>query len=59
MHPYLTNQMSRQRAADMHAAAERARMLRRPRVLRGSVRHRAGWTLIEIGLRVAGTSSGA
>jgi hypothetical protein len=59
MHPYLTNQMARQRTADMRAAAERARLLRRPRVYRTSVRHRAGWTLVEIGLRVAGTSGGA
>jgi hypothetical protein len=59
MHPYLSNQVARQRAADMRAAAERARMLRRPRVPRTSVRHRAGWTLVEIGLRVAGTSGSA
>jgi len=59
MHPYLTSQMARQRTADMRAAAQRARLLRRPRVYRTSVRHRAGWTLVEIGLRVAGTSGGA
>jgi hypothetical protein len=59
MHPFLTSQMAVQRAADMRAAAERARALRRPRVFRTSVRHRAGWTLVEIGLRVAGTSGGA
>jgi hypothetical protein len=59
MHPDLTNQMARQHAADMRAATERARLVRRPRVVRTSVRHRAGWTLVEIGLRLAGTSGGA
>ncbi|HTW05751.1 MAG TPA: hypothetical protein VMF87_36030 [Streptosporangiaceae bacterium] len=59
MHPDLTNQMARQHAADMRAVAERARLVRRPRVVRTSVRHRAGWTLVEIGLRLAGTSGGA
>lgn len=59
MHPFLTSQMARQRRADMRAAAERARMVRRPRVVRSSVRHRAGWTLVAIGLRLAGTSGAA
>jgi hypothetical protein len=59
MHPDLTNQMARQHAADMRAAAERARLVRRGRVVRTSVRHRAGWTLVEIGLRLAGASGGA
>ena len=58
MHPYLMNQLASQHAAELRAASDRAR----PHVIapgpRNSVRHRAGWTLVEIGLRLARTSDG-
>jgi hypothetical protein len=56
MHPYLMELL-----ADQHAA-ELRRSLRHPRHVtrrspRGSVRHRAGRTLVEVGLRLAGGSA--
>ena len=56
MHPYLMDQLASQRAAELRASRGQAR----PRVIapgpRNSVRHRAGWTLVELGLRLAGPS---
>ena len=58
MHPYLMQELASQHAAELRAARGQAR----PHVIatgpRNSVRHRAGWTLVEIGLRLAGTSDG-
>jgi hypothetical protein len=69
LHPYLTSQMASQRSAELRAKGDRARQViaagrqaRRHVIAAGpgnSVRHRAGWTLVEIGLRLAGTSDGA
>lgn len=69
LHPYLTSQMASQRSAELRAKGDRARQViaaggqARRHVItagpRNSVRHRAGWTLVEIGLRLAGTSGGA
>jgi len=57
MHPWTMNQLAIQRNSELRAAARG-----RPHVIppgpRNSVRHRAGWTLVEIGLRLAGTSDG-
>jgi hypothetical protein len=56
MHPDTLNQLAIQHIKELRAAADRSR----PHVItpgpRNSVRHRAGWTLVEIGLRLAGTS---
>jgi hypothetical protein len=56
MHPYLMNELAGQHADELRAQAHQAR----PHVTRpgprNSVRRRAGWTLVEIGLRLAGTS---
>ncbi|HTZ22656.1 MAG TPA: hypothetical protein VMC83_01560 [Streptosporangiaceae bacterium] len=60
MHPYQMEQIASQRAAELRA--QKAHLARRhvqhpgPR---NSVRHRAGWTLVEIGLRLAGGSDDA
>jgi hypothetical protein len=58
MHPYTMNQLAIQHIEELRTAADRSR----PHVIapgpRNSVRHRAGWTLVEIGLRLAGTSGG-
>jgi hypothetical protein len=57
MHPWTMNQLAIQRRSELRAAARG-----RPHVIppgpRKPVRHRAGWTLVEIGLRLAGTSDG-
>jgi hypothetical protein len=56
MHPYLSELVAGERARELRAQAQQARLhIRRPGP-RNSLRHRAGWTLIEVGLRVAGTS---
>jgi hypothetical protein len=51
MHPYVTLQLAGQRAHELRAAAERYRR-RAPR-RRRSLRHRAGWALVTIGLTLA------
>jgi hypothetical protein len=56
MHPYISELMAGERARELRAQAQQARLhVQRPGP-RNSLRHRAGWTLIEVGLRVAGTS---
>jgi hypothetical protein len=59
MFPYQMDQLVSQHTDELRAQAQRARLhVRRP-VPRNSVRHRAGWTLVEIGLRLAGPSDHA
>ena len=66
MHPYIIEQLAGERARELRTQADQSRLgtqahqsgLRRTRpVPRNTVRHRAGWTLVEIGLRLAGSSS--
>jgi hypothetical protein len=56
MHPDLMKELASQHADELRAQGPGAR----PRVSRSgprnSVRHRAGWVLVEFGLRVAGPS---
>jgi hypothetical protein len=54
MHPYTISELAIRHTDELRAAAGRARPHVTPARLRNSVRHRAGWTLVEIGLRVAG-----
>jgi len=62
MHPHQMEQLASQHAAELRAQRTQAHLARRhvkrpgPR---NSVRHRAGWTLVEIGLRLAGGSDDA
>jgi hypothetical protein len=59
MFPYQMDQLVSQHTDELRAQAQRARLhVMRP-VPRNSVRHRAGWTLVEIGLRLAGPSDHA
>jgi len=59
MHPYQMEQMISQHHEELRAQARLARRhVQRPGP-RNSVRHRAGWTLVEIGLRLAGGSDDA
>jgi hypothetical protein len=56
MHPNLMSQLASQHADELRRLPGQARPhLSRPGP-RSSVRHRAGWTLVEIGLRLAGPS---
>jgi hypothetical protein len=54
MHPYLLEQLANTRRPELRASVQRSR--RAPaatRRKRRSARHLAGWTLIEIGLKLA------
>ena len=58
MYPHQMEQMVSQHTDELRAQAHLARRhVQRPGP-RNSVRHRAGWTLVEIGLRLARTSDG-
>ncbi len=59
MHPYLMELIVSERTEEMRRQAHLARRHVRRQAPRNSVRHRAGWTLVEIGLRLAGASDDA
>jgi hypothetical protein len=62
MHPDLIGQIARERYADLLRSAAHARSARpasAARPGRPSIRNRAGWTLIHIGLRLAARSADA
>ncbi|HEY7012001.1 MAG TPA: hypothetical protein VH480_04540 [Streptosporangiaceae bacterium] len=54
MHPYTMSQLAHQHTSELRAAAGRTRPHVTPPGPRNTVRYRAGWTLVEIGLRLAG-----
>jgi hypothetical protein len=56
MHPQILGQLASQHTDELREQAA-ARHVRH-RVPRNSIRYRAGWTMVEIGLRVAGPGSG-
>jgi hypothetical protein len=59
MYPYQMEQIVSQHTEELRAQAHLARRhVQRPGP-RNSVRHRAGWTLVQIGLRLAGASDDA
>ena len=51
VHPHVTGELIRQREQELCRSGRRYTPPQQPR--RGSVRHRAGWLLIEIGLALA------
>ncbi len=56
MNPHQMKQLVSQHTGELRTQAHQARLhVQRPGP-RNSVRHRAGWTLVEIGLRLAGPS---
>jgi len=60
MHPYLMSQLAGQHVDELRAAAAgRGRPHVTPAGPRNSVRYRTGWTLVQIGLRLAGASHDA
>jgi hypothetical protein len=59
MHPFTMSELAIQHTSELRAAAGRARPYVTPPRPRDSVRHRAGWTLVEIGLRLAGVPDDA
>ena len=56
MHPNLLNQLASQHADELRRPPGQGRSHVSHPGPRNSVRHRAGWTLVEIGLRLAGPS---
>jgi hypothetical protein len=59
MFPHQMDQLASQHTDELRTQAQRTRLhVMRP-VPRNSVRHRAGWTLVEIGLRLVGPSDHA
>ena len=52
MHPYMIELLARQRESELRRSARR-HGLRMPCRRRRSVRHRAGWALVAIGLTLA------
>ena len=59
MHPYTMSQLASQHIDELSVAAGRNRRHVTPASPRNSVRHRTGWMLVEIGLRLAGASDDA
>ena len=58
MNPYGLDRLARQRSDDVRKAAERRRALAVPRDRARSIRHRAGWALVHLGLSLISTSPG-
>jgi hypothetical protein len=56
MHPVDMYRIVSEHNERLRTQAYRARLHVQPAGPRNSVRHRAGWTLVEIGLRLAGAS---
>jgi hypothetical protein len=56
MNPFLMELLADQRADELRRSLRHPRYAPR-RSPHGSVRHRAGWTLVEVGLRLAGESA--
>jgi len=59
MLPHQLDQLVSQHTDELRTQAQRTRLHVMLPVPRNSVRHRAGWTLVEIGLRLAGPSDHA
>jgi hypothetical protein len=57
MHPDLMKDLASQHAAELRMQGPQARSHVSRSGPRNSVRHRAGWALVEVGLRLAGPSS--
>ena len=59
MHPYTMSRLAIHHIDELSAAAGRNRLHVTPAGPGNSVRHRTGWMLVEIGLRLAGSSDEA
>lgn len=59
MHPDLLGQLAQQHLADRHATAARTPVPDASAERRPTIRNRTGWTLIQLGLRLAVTSTDA
>jgi hypothetical protein len=58
MHPQLLDQLAQQHVTEMRrsAARHRAAAAAAPAARRATIRNRAGWTLVQIGLRLASSA---
>lgn len=59
MHPELLAQDAHQHIADVRRSARKAQVGRTAAHHRASMKSRAGWTLVQIGLRLATSSADA
>ena len=59
MHPYVMNQVAHEHAADLHRAADQRRLAKSAPGAHATLRSRAGWTLVHVGLRLAANPSAA
>jgi hypothetical protein len=59
MNPRQIEPLVNEHVSELRGSASRSRMRRASQRSRRPVRQRAGWTLVEIGLRLAGPSSRA
>jgi hypothetical protein len=59
MHPYLLGQAADQHISDMRRSAEERRIADAAASRHATIRNRAGWTLVQIGLRLAASSADA
>ena len=53
IHAYMAQEIARQREHELRRSAQRYSQLEPHRKRHGSAMHRAGWVLIEIGLRLS------
>jgi hypothetical protein len=57
MHPQLLDQLAQQHVTEMRRSAARRRAAAAaPAARRATIRNRAGWTLVQIGLRLASSA---
>lgn len=56
MHPQLLDQLAQQHITEMRRSAARRRAAAAPAARRATIRNRAGWTLVQIGLRLASSA---
>jgi hypothetical protein len=59
MHPYVMTRVAHEHAADLHRSADQRRLARSTADGSATLRSRAGWTLVHVGLRLAAHPSAA
>jgi hypothetical protein len=59
MHPQLIGQAAHEHVADLHRTAAQRRLASAAATRRTTIRNKAGWTLVHLGLRLAASSADA
>jgi hypothetical protein len=57
MNPDLLSRLAQQHIAERHESAAKATAVPAPAASRPTIRNRTGWTLVQLGLRLAVTST--